>query len=365
LHALSHFNVQVRVRPTSIKKKKPSALDKQYRHVALLQRHNRRQAAQEAQQQEEQQRQQQELADFSQQLRANILAGEGGSSRCLCVAYWTLHRAHCRHALLLIAPTALCAGDTEAVQQTWQPAAAAAALQEQQAAAAQQMRQLQSKLQSSNTGQGMYDLPHLRRSQPPQHCGGVATASATGNAGTMRPGSCSPDFSSAAVAADAGGGSQGSAAAAMTSNDENADDDDVDGFLDGLLQQAAAQKASSSTSSKPPSAAAAAAVATVAVSSRPGTPGSSAAAKLRSTGKQQQQQKGKSKPAWALSEQQQAEAAAAAAAEAAAAAADEAAEERELLQFAEGLSWEQVVGQMDDEQLAAAFQVGVCVGTYY
>jgi hypothetical protein len=28
-------------------------------------------------------------------------------------------------------------------------------------------------------------------------------------------------------------------------------------------------------------------------------------------------------------------------------------------QFAEGLSWEQVVGQMDDEQLAAAFQVGV------
>jgi hypothetical protein len=71
------FNTQVRVRPTSMKKKKPSALDKQYRHVALLQRHNRRQAAQEAQQQQEQQRQQQELAEFSQQLRSSILAGQG------------------------------------------------------------------------------------------------------------------------------------------------------------------------------------------------------------------------------------------------------------------------------------------------
>jgi hypothetical protein len=147
----------------------------------------------------------------------------------------------------------------------------------------------------------------------------------------------------------------------VTSLDEYADDDDVDGFLDGLLQQAAAQKASTSTSSKTNPAASNPAATTAAASSRPSTPGASAAAAgLRNTGKQQQQhQKGsKSKPAWALSEQQQAEAAAAAAAAAeAAAAADEAAEERELLQFAEGLSWEQVVGQMDDEQLAAAFQV--------
>jgi hypothetical protein len=74
-NVLPHFLLQVRVRPTSMKKKKPSALDKQYRHVALLQRHNRRAAAQQAQQQEEQQRQQQELAGFSQQLRASILAG--------------------------------------------------------------------------------------------------------------------------------------------------------------------------------------------------------------------------------------------------------------------------------------------------
>jgi hypothetical protein len=131
-------------------------------------------------------------------------------------------------------------------------------------------------------------------------------------------------------------------------------DDDVDGFLDGLLQQAAAQKASSGTSSK--SSAGPAAAPAAAVSSRPSTPGTAAAAGR--TGKQQQQQKGKSKPAWALGEQQQAEAAAAAAAAAeAAAAADEAAEDRELLQFAEGLSWEQVVGQMDDAELAAAFQV--------
>lgn len=66
---------QVRVRPTSMKKKKPSALDKQYRHVALLQRHNRRAAAQATEQVAEQQRQQRELAGTCQQLRANILAG--------------------------------------------------------------------------------------------------------------------------------------------------------------------------------------------------------------------------------------------------------------------------------------------------
>lgn len=72
-----------------MKKKKPSALDKQYRHVALLQRLNRRAAAQAAEQAAEQQSQQRELAGTCQQLRANILAGEGCSGRLAlmgCVA---------------------------------------------------------------------------------------------------------------------------------------------------------------------------------------------------------------------------------------------------------------------------------------
>ncbi|WIA43974.1 hypothetical protein OEZ86_010360 [Tetradesmus obliquus] len=223
---------KVRVRPTSMKKKKPSALDKQYRHVALLQRHNRRAAAQATEQVAEQQRQQRELAGTCQQLRANILAG-----------------------------------------------------------------------------------------------------------------SEQPGIKQAAAAA--------AAAAAVAAGQIANDDDDVDSFLDGLLQQATAQKAGgshmqSSSKAAGPCEQAAAAAAT----SRPGSAAGSAAA-ATSRAATSKQQKGKAKPAWALSEQQQAEAAAAAAA---AAAAEAEAEEQELLQFAEGLSWEQIVGQLDDEQLAAAFQ---------
>jgi hypothetical protein len=133
-------------------------------------------------------------------------------------------------------------------------------------------------------------------------------------------------------------------------------DDDVESFLDGLLQQAAAKKQGTPACSRALGKSATAAAA-AAATSRPGTAGSAAAR----AGKQQQ--KGKAKPAWALTEQQQAEAAAAAAAAASDEAADDAAEEAELLQFAEGLSWEQLVGQMDDEQLAAAFQVGQ--GVFY
>ncbi|WIA23482.1 hypothetical protein OEZ85_000227 [Tetradesmus obliquus] len=314
---------KVRVRPTSMKKKKPSALDKQYRHVALLQRHNRRAAAHAAKQAAEQQRQQRELAGTCQQLRANILAG-----------------------------------DTEAVLQTWQPAAAAAALQEQQAAAAATTQQSQH-LHSSKLP-SMYDLPHLRRSQSPQQGSAALRAAA-------QQVSCSPGSASCAGDDDAcrkgfaGGGqlaneqAAAAAAAAAVAAEQNAkDDDDVDGFLDGLLQQATAQKAGGShmhSSSK--AAGTCEQAATAAATSRPGSAAGSAACAGSLRTATVKQQKSKAKPAWALSEQQQAEAAAAAVA---AAAAEAEAEERELLQFAEGLSWEQIVGQLDDEQLAAAFQ---------
>uniref|UniRef100_A0A383VFG0 Uncharacterized protein n=1 Tax=Tetradesmus obliquus TaxID=3088 RepID=A0A383VFG0_TETOB len=309
---------KVRVRPTSMKKKKPSALDKQYRHVALLQRLNRRAATQAAEQAAEQQRQQRELAGTCQQLRANILAG-----------------------------------DTEAVLQTWQPAAAAAVLQEQQAAAAAAATQQSQHLHSSKL-QGVYDLPHFRRSQSPQQSSaGLRAAVQQGSASWAGDIAACRNSETVFAGSEEHAYEQAAAAAAAVAAVQSADDDYVDSFLDGLLQQATAQKAGgshmqSSSKAAGPCEQAAAAAAT----SRPGSAAGSAAA-AASRAATSKQQKGKAKPAWALSEQQQAEAAAAAAA---AAAAEAEAEEREVLQFAEGLSWEQIVGQLDDEQLAAAFQ---------
>jgi hypothetical protein len=119
---------------------------------------------------------------------------------------------------------------------------------------------------------------------------------------------------------------------------------DVDAFLDSLLLPATASAAAGKA---PTSAAATAATAAskLAASPSPGQqrPGTSSSTKARPV------------PAWAVSEQQQAAAEAAAAEQ----------EERQLLQFADGLDWQELLQDMGDDELAAAFKVspGVDVAT--
>jgi hypothetical protein len=122
---------------------------------------------------------------------------------------------------------------------------------------------------------------------------------------------------------------------------------DVDAFLDSLLlpaantQPAAAGLAAAGGKASLPSPATAAAAArkhTAPLSPGPQTPGSSSGGT-----------KGRSVPAWAVSEQQQAAAEAAAAEQ----------EERQLLQFANGLDWQELLQDMGDDELAAAFKVSI------
>jgi hypothetical protein len=134
---------------------------------------------------------------------------------------------------------------------------------------------------------------------------------------------------------------------------------DVDAFLDGLLQTASTQQASAQ-----PAAAAGTLSTNTAKQHFPACSqpqhdsqeqqphsqhiSSSLSQKQRRTSPQQRLgSRGRSMPAWVVSEQ--------AAAAAKAAAAEE--EEELLLQFAEGLEWQELLQDLGDDDLAAAFKV--------
>lgn len=273
--------LQVRIHSSHKKKKKTTALDKQYRYVAALQLRNRQRAAELQQDDQLQLAQQQQLANFSQQLRSTILAG-----------------------------------DYDTLQQTWQPAATAARLKDLQQTAAQQTQELFERLSlTARTADKVFDPDTLRSTY---------SKASTATAAFEVDGQVTPAIAEAATA--------------------NEDAGDVDAFLDSLLQQATAQKAASKDNKQ----AASAAQASLAVAGTPDAVMCTSVSRPSTAKSTSGKQHSRLRPAWALTEQQQADSDAAA----------EAAEETELLEFAEQLDWQELIGKLDDEQLAAAFKVG-------
>lgn len=271
---------------------KATAIDKQYHYVAALQLRNRQRAAQQQQEEAQQQAQQQQLSGFSQRLRATILAG-----------------------------------DHEALQQTWKPAAAAACLKDLQQTAAQQTQELLERLSVRNSSlTGGFNHHTLRF----EHALTASTA--------------------LDMLSNANGESKAIVAAAP---------DEVDTFLDSLLQQAAVQKASTQDHKPVASRAENATVAqsagveeqkrveSVETAAVPETAVATSISRPGTARPANSKQPSPMKPAWARSEQQQAESEAAA----------EAAEEAELLEFADQLDWQEIVSKLDDGQLADAFKV--------
>ncbi|KAF6261877.1 hypothetical protein COO60DRAFT_712553 [Scenedesmus sp. NREL 46B-D3] len=279
---------KVRMRPTSMKKKKPSALDKQYRHVALLQRHNRRQAAQQAQQHAEQ--------------RGGGSSLRGSASSCEPTS-WQVTARQCSRP--------------------------GSRLQQEQHCRSSRQQQLSKRGSRAASCRGCAQkgpTPFDRSMQHPTRLCNLAAAASTVLL-LMRL---------AAKAAATGQCRRGQ----RRQQQQQQRQGQVKVALRRttvMTWRASWMACCSRRQHRKLAATSAAARPQHLLTTRPAVRLPQQPRHALALQDQQQQQQQQVGPATA---------------------ADEAAEERQLLQFAEGLSWEQVVWQLDDEQLAAAFQVG-------
>jgi hypothetical protein len=367
----------VYIRPASGKRpKKPSALDKHLRHVVLLQRSNRRAAHQHAATAQHKHKQHQRFLDWGHRLRKAIL-NRGSSPTSSILGYSSSSPEPAQH---ITAPAQTPAGhdcsspqqqndDRADIIQSWKPVADAAQTRELQESLTKQEKRMRRKLPrvlDPNTLRPDYPIQQQQllqmQDEEDYSTGMYSTISRTAHAAQAAAGHLSPGKGHAQAPG------AGTAAAAGQHAGQRNDQEgplDVDAFLDSLLRTASTQQ---------PSAQPAAAAGTP-TSSHPSTkqrahPASSqpqhdsqhsqhSSSLLRQnqrSGSPQQRlgSRGRAMPAWAVSEQ------AAAAAEAAAA--EE--EEESLLQFAEGLEWQELLQDLGDDDLAAAFKVSAVPGAF-
>lgn len=305
---------------SSKRPKKPSALDKHLRHVVLLQRSNRNKTRQHASLTQTRNSQRQRFADWSHRLRTAILhrcsshhAQHDISPQPHSVGQHSTKSAQPLTVSTAAAGSKLVQGikDQEAnsddadVIQAWRPIAAAEQTKALQDSLASQQQQLRASLPTN------LDPDTLR----PKFRAAQLCSKPSCNSPTKGP------------EAPLGAAAAASAAAAVVGSSKDTELD-VDAFLDGLLQTVSAPQDTQT------SAGAAAHPKQSLEDQQPVKP-------------QRPCSKGRAMPAWAMSEQQQAAAEAAAAAQ----------EEQQLLEYAQQLDLQELLQDLEDDELAAAFKV--------
>lgn len=320
---------QVFIRPASSKrfKSKPSALDKHLRHVVLLQRSNRNKTRQHDSLTQTRHSQRQRFAGWSHRLRTAIL--HRGSSHQVQQDSSPQPQGAGQHSTKSAQPltsSTSAAGaklvrgikDQEAnsddadVIHAWRPIAAAEQTRALQESIASQQQQLRASLPIALDPDTL--RPKFRGAQQ-----------------RSKPSCSSP---TKAPEAPLGAAAAASAAAAGAPNSSKDTELDVDAFLDGLLQTVPASQDTRACAG--------------AAAHHMTKPQPKQSLEDPQSGKPQRPcSKGRAMPAWAMSEQQQAAAEAAAAAQ----------EEQQLLSFAQQLDLQELLQDLGDDELAAAFKV--------